>query len=55
MTRPSTKFTPLLLALVALGVTTVTLSGCNTTAGIGQDVQAAGDAIEDKAEENKKY
>lgn len=27
------------------------LSGCNTTQGFGEDVEAAGDAIEDAAEE----
>ena len=30
-------------------------SGCNTVSGIGEDVEAAGDAIEKKAEEEKKY
>ena len=34
------------LAALALGVT-----GCNTTRGVGQDIEAAGDAIEDAAED----
>jgi predicted small secreted protein len=32
-------------------LTAFAASGCNTTRGFGQDVEAAGDAIEDKAEE----
>ena len=31
------------------------LSGCNTTAGMGENVEAAGDAIEDKAQETEPY
>ena len=31
------------------------LSGCNTMSGMGEDVQSAGDAIEDSAEKNKSY
>ena len=31
------------------------LNGCNTMSGIGEDLEAAGDAIEDEAEENKTY
>ncbi len=27
------------------------MSGCNTTAGLGEDVEAAGDALEDTAED----
>lgn len=44
-----------LLVLIISSLMTVFLSGCNTTAGIGKDIEAAGDAIEDKAEEEKKY
>jgi hypothetical protein len=29
--------------------------GCNTMAGLGKDVEKAGDKIENKAEERKKY
>ena len=31
------------------------LSGCNTMSGVGEDMQSAGDAIEDSAEKNKSY
>ncbi len=31
------------------------LSGCNTMEGIGEDVESAGDSVEDEAEENKDY
>jgi predicted small secreted protein len=31
------------------------LSGCNTFEGIGRDIEAAGDKIEDAASTNKKY
>jgi len=31
------------------------LSGCNTMEGIGEDVESAGEGIEDEAEENKEY
>ncbi len=45
---------PVRLALVAMGLFTFAtpwvLSGCNTTKGVGQDIEAAGDAIEDAAD-----
>ena len=44
-----------LLVLLALGAGPLALSGCNTTAGIGKDLEAAGDTIEEKAEGNKGY
>lgn len=31
------------------------VAGCNTMAGFGRDVEKAGDKIEHKAEEKKKY
>ena len=31
------------------------LSGCNTVEGVGEDIEAGGDAIEDAAERNKNY
>jgi predicted small secreted protein len=34
---------------------TLIASGCNTIEGMGKDVEAAGDAIEKKASENKNY
>jgi len=42
-------------ALLALGSVAFGLSGCNTTAGMGEDIEAAGDAIEGEAEEHKGY
>ena len=45
----------MLLSLIAVGFASISLTGCNTTAGIGKDIEAAGDAIEGKAEEEKKY
>ena len=36
----------ILLALIAAGLTT---AACNTVAGAGRDVEAAGDAVEDAA------
>jgi entericidin B len=33
----------------------LSLTACNTMEGVGKDVEAAGDAIEDSASENKKY
>ncbi|MCB1675044.1 MAG: entericidin A/B family lipoprotein [Halioglobus sp.] len=38
----------LLVAVLALG-----LGGCNTIAGAGQDIESAGGAIEDAAEDAK--
>ena len=40
------------LMLLAL-FSTATLSGCNTMAGAGKDIEKAGDKIEDKAEDCK--
>lgn len=34
---------------------TLGLAGCNTMEGAGEDMEAAGDAIEDSASENKDY
>ena len=44
------KSTPLLLATLALLVSTFSLSGCNTVRGIGQDVQRAGSAVSNAAQ-----
>lgn len=33
----------------------LTLAGCNTMEGIGKDMGAAGDAIENSAKDNKDY
>ncbi|HZB93908.1 MAG TPA: entericidin A/B family lipoprotein [Stellaceae bacterium] len=42
-----------LLALVVLAGAAMTLGACNTTAGFGQDVQAAGHAITNSADKVK--
>lgn len=39
-----------LLALIAAGLTA---AACNTVEGVGQDVEAAGDAVEDAANDAK--
>lgn len=36
---------------VALSLATMILSGCNTTAGLGEDIESAGSALEDSAED----
>ena len=41
---------PTVIALLLLGAV---LSGCNTMAGFGRDVERAGDKIEQKAERNR--
>ncbi len=33
----------------------ILVAGCNTMRGVGQDVEAAGDAIEKKANQKKTY
>jgi entericidin B len=42
-----------LLNLVLLSGATILLSACNTTAGVGQDVSAAGHAVTHSAEKVK--
>ena len=44
------KFASLLLATIALLLSTFALSGCNTVRGIGQDVQRAGSAVSNAAQ-----
>lgn len=39
------------LALFVVGL----MAGCNTTAGVGRDVSAAGQAVTGSAEDNKGY
>lgn len=34
---------------------TLALTACNTMEGIGKDVEAAGDALENSAKDNKSY
>jgi predicted small secreted protein len=40
----------ILLAIIAAGLTT---AACNTVEGVGQDVEAAGDAVSDAASDAK--
>ncbi|HYD16891.1 MAG TPA: entericidin A/B family lipoprotein [Patescibacteria group bacterium] len=42
-----------LMCLCLLG--TLSLAACNTTEGLGQDMEAAGDTISDAARDNKNY
>jgi predicted small secreted protein len=45
-------FAPLLAALFLIGFFG-TLAGCNTMAGVGQDVEQGGKAIKDEARERR--
>jgi len=44
-----------LLATLFLTGTVTTLTGCNTVAGAGKDIEQGGKAVKDEANENKKY
>lgn len=48
------KSVKIISLLIAFCLTCV-VTGCNTIEGMGKDVEAAGDAIEKKASENKNY
>ena len=50
MSHPPRSPAALFALLAVLGLA---LGGCNTMSGIGQDVEAAGDAITDTAEDTK--
>lgn len=43
--------TRLALALVLLSMLGVAAIGCNTVEGVGEDVESAGDSIEDAADD----
>lgn len=44
------------LRLFVLALTlSLTLAACNTVEGVGKDVEAAGDKLEDTASDNKNY
>jgi predicted small secreted protein len=43
------------LVLLGLAVAAPLLTACNTTAGAGQDLQAAGRGLENSAERNTPY
>lgn len=40
------------LILAVLLALPVALSGCNTVEGVGEDIESAGDALDDEAEEH---
>jgi len=40
--------------ILAFGLAVV-ITGCNTMEGVGKDMEAAGDAIEDSAQDSKNY
>ena len=42
-----------LLAMLVLSGSVITLGGCNTTAGLGQDVRATGKAVTNSADKVK--
>ncbi len=42
-----------LLATLFLAGTFATLTGCNTVAGAGKDIEQGGKAVKDEANENK--
>ncbi len=44
-----------LLTVFALSTAASVLSACNTTEGMGQDMQAGGKALSNSAERNKSY
>ena len=50
LARGITNFRKAVILLGAALFLPVAVAGCNTVAGLGADVEAAGDAIEDKAE-----
>jgi predicted small secreted protein len=41
------------LLVLAFSVASLGLAACNTTAGVGKDIEATGDAIEDTADDTK--
>ncbi len=45
------KLTAFILSILM----TLGLAACNTIEGAGEDIEAAGDAIDDEAEESKNY
>lgn len=41
--------------IIVMAATGASLTACNTIEGVGEDVRAAGDAIDNSAEENNTY
>lgn len=49
------KLSALIALLLLVSASVFSLSACNTISGMGEDMEAAGDAIDDEAEEKKTY
>ena len=49
------NFFALMLVTLLLVSTAAALSGCNTVAGAGKDIEKGGGAIKDEANEHKNY
>jgi predicted small secreted protein len=41
-----------ILAMLALALTTVAMTACNTTKGFGEDLQSGGENLADEAKDN---
>ena len=54
-TLPRRKRSSLALALLGAFFAVSTLTACNTMEGAGQDMKAAGSAVEKSADKNKAY
>ena len=39
------------LVIAGMGASAAVMTACNTTEGVGEDIEAAGDAIDDAAED----
>ena len=39
------------LGVVSLGLSGVAMTGCNTTEGVGEDIEAVGESIDETAED----
>lgn len=55
MKTHSNTLLSLVLALMTAAFVALGLAACNTTEGLGEDIEAAGGAIDKKAEETKPY
>ncbi|MFP4070269.1 MAG: entericidin A/B family lipoprotein [Opitutales bacterium] len=53
--KKTSTYTHLLLVLGGLVGSLFVLTGCETTAGAGRDMEAAGEAVEDTAEDTQGY
>lgn len=49
LTRQFARF-GIIASAILLGLTGVSLAGCNTTEGAGRDIEAAGEGIQDMAD-----